>query len=436
MGFFFKRLIPAALMLSSGAAFATNGMLMEGYGPISSGMGGASIAFDNGTAAVMNNPATLGLMKEGTKIEIAVGRLGPSVKSSYGAFSADSSATAFYMPAVGYIRKNGVFTYGVGAFAQGGMGAEYGADSFLALGSGQNVRSEVGVMRVVAPLAYEVQSNLIVAGTLDLVRTSMDLKMAVAGDMLASMVKSCSGGACAGLGGLGSSDWGRFDFSDNSSFSGAASNYGVAAKLGLVYQVSPEINVGAIYHSQTFTGDLKTDSTDATLSMNSGFSDSGKVTIKDFEMPSTFGVGAAWTPMAKLMVAADYRRINWSSVMEAFKMNYSGSSMVSSLDVEMTQKWEDQNIFALGAGYEVMDELTLRAGLSLGNNPVPDAYVNPLFPATIKNHYNVGAGYIVGQSGVINGSLTYAPEVSVNSGMGPTIKHSQMNIQLMYTYNY
>jgi long-chain fatty acid transport protein len=33
-------------------------MNMEGYGPIACGMGGACMAFDNGTAAVMNNPAT------------------------------------------------------------------------------------------------------------------------------------------------------------------------------------------------------------------------------------------------------------------------------------------------------------------------------------------------------------------------------------------
>ena len=37
-------------------------MNMEGYGPIATGMGGASMAYDNGTAAVINNPATLGLM--------------------------------------------------------------------------------------------------------------------------------------------------------------------------------------------------------------------------------------------------------------------------------------------------------------------------------------------------------------------------------------
>ena len=34
-----------------GSPYPTNGMNVEGYGPIASGMGGASMAYDNGNAA-------------------------------------------------------------------------------------------------------------------------------------------------------------------------------------------------------------------------------------------------------------------------------------------------------------------------------------------------------------------------------------------------
>jgi hypothetical protein len=50
----------ASVMVST-TVYATNGMNLEGYG-LRYGMGGASMAYDNGTAAMMNNPATLGLM--------------------------------------------------------------------------------------------------------------------------------------------------------------------------------------------------------------------------------------------------------------------------------------------------------------------------------------------------------------------------------------
>ena len=44
----------ALLSLAPFSALATNGMNLEGYGPIALGMGGTSFAFDNGTAAVIN----------------------------------------------------------------------------------------------------------------------------------------------------------------------------------------------------------------------------------------------------------------------------------------------------------------------------------------------------------------------------------------------
>ena len=56
--------ILAAGLLLAPAAFATNGMNLEGYGPVAHAMGGASMAHDNGSAAMMNNPATLGLLDQ------------------------------------------------------------------------------------------------------------------------------------------------------------------------------------------------------------------------------------------------------------------------------------------------------------------------------------------------------------------------------------
>ena len=61
-----QQLFVAFTLLASPCAFATNGMFLEGMGPESTGMGGAAQAVDNGTAAMVNNPATLGLMASGS----------------------------------------------------------------------------------------------------------------------------------------------------------------------------------------------------------------------------------------------------------------------------------------------------------------------------------------------------------------------------------
>ena len=71
-------------LMSAAQVWATNGMNLEGYGPIALGAGGASYAYDNGLAAVMNNPATLALAADGRRADLALGYLGPNVNSSFG----------------------------------------------------------------------------------------------------------------------------------------------------------------------------------------------------------------------------------------------------------------------------------------------------------------------------------------------------------------
>ena len=91
-----------ALALVAGipsAALATNGMNLEGYGPISAGMGGTAYGFQVGTAAMMNNPATLGFFADGYHLDLALGYLGPRIESTVttqmGPMSAESESKSF-----------------------------------------------------------------------------------------------------------------------------------------------------------------------------------------------------------------------------------------------------------------------------------------------------------------------------------------------------
>jgi long-chain fatty acid transport protein len=74
--------------------------------------------------------------------------------------------------------------------------------------------------------------------------------------------------------------------------------------------------------------------------------------------------------------------------------------------------------------------------VNLANNPIPDAYVNPLFPATIKEHYTLGAGYAFSKVSEVNASYVHAPKVTVTSPAGYAIDHAQNNWQLMYSHRF
>ena len=146
------------------------------------------------------------------------------------------------------------------------------------------------------------------------------------------------------------------------------------------------------------------------------------------------------------MIAADYKRINWSGVMKDFRMTFSTGSDFA--DFKISQNWEDQNVLMIGASCRVTDFLTLRFGGNFANNPVPNNRVNPLFPATVRNQYTVGFGYLLSRQSGIDFSLAYAPKVTVTgtqtvdvpySGApdnATTITHSQINWQLQYGYHF
>lgn len=466
-----------ASVVGSTTVFATNGMNLEGYGPIATGMGGASMAYDNGDAAMMNNPATLGLMPQGDRLDVALGYLGPNVKAtSDTGQSSTSSGNAYYMPAFGWVRKSGQMSYGLGMFSQGGMGTEFSADSFLAQGSGEKVRTEVSVGRVLVPIAYEVNKDLSVGGSIDYVWAGMDLKMALTGmqffnmaglDQRPGAVQHQYGNASGTmldsflnimpmLNAGGPVNWARFDFSDSSAFTGKAKGTGFGGKLGGVYKVNNELSIGAAYHSKTALSDLETKGATVSFNVNMAAGGpaqtiplTGKMQVKDFNWPQMAAIGLAYQASDNLMIVADYKWINWAAVMKEFKMTFTvddGQSGMASafnntvLDASMDQKWKDQNVIMIGAGYKLNPEWIVRAGINYANNPIPDTYLNALFPAIEKTHVMVGAGYIISKATTIDASFTYAPEVKATSGAGApegaTVTHSQTNAQVMYSYRF
>ena len=429
-----------------GTAHATNGMNMEGYGPIATGMGGAATAYDNGTAAMANNPATLQLAPVGHRVDGAIGVLGPDVSTTIGSYPTDASAgTSYVMPAVGWTKTTDKMTWGIGMFAQGGMGTEYGASSMLALGSdGQAMRSELGVGRLIFPLAYRVNDKLTVGGSFDYVWAGLDMAMATSTQRLGAMV---TGGTMASSvpGMMTGATAGRIAFSDSNDFTGAAKGTGWGGKLGMTYALSDQVSVGASYHTETQLSDMTTGTNAASFSMNNSVVDTGKISVNNFQWPATTAVGMRWAASSKLSVVADLKHIAWASVMKNFNMTYTSAASGATLDFALPQNWKDQTVTMIGAAYRVNDQTTVRGGVNLASNPIPSDLTHPLFPAIIKTHYTLGLGHQIDQASSVDFSLTIAPKVTVTNNSGASlaspepamaISHSQTNFQLMYSYRY
>ncbi|HPE62177.1 MAG TPA: outer membrane protein transport protein [Thiolinea sp.] len=463
--------------LLSSAAFATNGMLMEGYGPESTGMGGVATAIHNGNAGMANNPATLTQMADGeSRLDVSIGNLRPAVDAAFAAMPAipvaESGGDSYIMPAAGWVRKTGQFSYGVGVYSQGGMGTEYDKNSFLGSGTGVGARSEVGIGSVIVPVAYEVSPALSIGGTVEYVWGGLDMQMGMpimnangptagsfadfstgfggaqvlgsaSGNLLDSMAPMLMGMTPAQMQGTSA----VFDFSNSSDFTGQADGSGIGARIGATYKATPQLTLGASYRTKTNMSDLKGDGSMKLVDMASGTAlpsatIPGKYTIRDFQFPDVASIGMAYQLNERTTFGLDYSRINWSGVMDQFRLSFTADSNVpglggQSVDVALKQQWKDQNVIKLGVAHKVNDRLTVRAGANLARNPVPDAYLNPLFPAIVENHFTTGFTYGLSKQSDLSASLAIAPEVEqTNSNTGIQSTHSQTNFQLMYSQRF
>ena len=339
-------------------------------------------------------------------------------------------------------------------------------------------RSEVSVGRLIFPLVFQPNSAWRVGGSVDIVWAGMDLQMAMnqaqfmnlttpgkqnigtaSGTLATGFGQAFQGGAITEL------HYAYFDFSDDSKITGKAKGYGAAGKLGVTFQPMPALTLGATYHSKTSLSDLET--TDAKMSMSikadpsmlagnapTGQVDmtvplTGKMTVVNFQWPDTYGIGASWKATDKLMFAGDIKRINWSGVMKNFTMKFEADNVTSNggfagkvLDATLYQDWSDQTVVALGGALEVVPGMTLRAGYNHASNPIPDKYLNALFPAIIEDHVTFGAG-LQGKCSSFDMSVTRALKTeATNPGIqseglpSVTSEHSQLSWQLMYSYKF
>ncbi len=478
----------AALSLAVPAiAQATNGMDMEGYGPVATAMGGASMAYNNGTAAMMNNPATIGMMAEGTRLDLAFGFLGPDVEVSAAGQNLESDGTAYFMPAVGWAQKSGRLSYGLGLYGQGGMGTEYDASSFLGnpaapagVQSNLNNRTELSVGRVILPVTYDVNERLVLGGSLDFVWAGLDLRMAMSeaafldlatpgvqtigtagGSLLTAFTSLYSpGNPVVGQPDVQRINHAAFDYSNGSRFSGEAKATGFAGKLGAVFKINDKLSVGAAYHSETSLGDIKTDNAKIRMGINTDmlsegtYQDieipvTGDIAVKDFQWPATYAVGLAYQASDDLMLAADIKHIDWSSTMQSFVMEFRAHQNQANplaagfggttLDTELFQRWDDQKVYSIGGAYDVNEQLTLRAGFNYAANPVPGQYLNALFPATVEKHITAGFGYHFSEDRFLDFSIQRGLSADLrNPGNGSTIPaldsaHAQVSWQVIYT---
>jgi len=420
--------LPLGLLLTAGAAQATNGYFSHGYGLKASGMGGAATALAQDSFGGANNPANM--VWAGSRMDMGLtwfrptrdaersGALMPTLNGRV-----ESDRENWLMPELGYNKMiNPDLSLGVSVYGNGGMNTTYPQGSFNCGGGAANLLCGSGTLGV----------NM--------------MQLVVAPTVSYKLNEQHSVGASALLGYQRFSVQGIQSFDNAPGFPpftgapGSVTNrgtdtaFGAGVRVGYMGRLSDKVSVGASYASKVRMGKFD--------KYQGLFAGGG-----DFDVPSNYSVGVAFTPNPDWTFALDYGRINYSDVASVGNASMPLAPLGAPNGPGFG--WRDINVVKLGVAWKMNNQWTLRAGYNRGDNPIRPADVtfNILAPGVVTTHYTAGFTYAMDKDSEITGALMVAPRQSVsgaslfNGFMGgaagnETIRMRQMSVGLGYSMKF
>lgn len=452
--------IVGALMIS--AAQATNVFSLEGYGAMSRSMGSTGVALDLGTAALMNNPATLTLATSredafrigmsGEKPEKAFRRVlegGINVGTAqlYGTnlatgetmkASKDSLLHAAYAsaPEFGYLQRWDRVTLAFGGFVQAGLVGTVGNTSFMSrvgdrndVETGRPTDAKFFVLRFPVGISVDVTDRLSLGASLDPMVSGINFGMSAHRDQLESLASS---GRLSGSPGLiatlnlmnaaGFTDGVWVGAHRSGDLNSALFGRGYGGKLGLLYALTPRTNIGLAYRMKSRLSDMEGPGTIVvyhhTPLVEGPIELQGRMRLENLQMPREITVGVAHRVDDRLLFSVDFTRAYWSEVFKDINARFSieaGTGIGSRFQgdffgVSLPQNFRDVSILAFGAEFRASDRWSIRGGVSVSNQPLPDGTMLALVPPIVTRHAMAGFAYQVTRKDVVSFAYSHAFE--------------------------
>lgn len=405
------QLLPLALFVSllSSMAYATTGYFMHGYGVKAQGNAGTSIAQFQDALTIANNPAGLSWM--GDRVDV-----GATI------FSPDRSAqiSGNQMPQ-GYPNANGNYdgngrqyfvlpelavnhqvndqvALGLAIYGNGGMNTGYKQNPYAAFGNQGAAGVDLTQVFISPAVSWKYAKNQ---------------SIGVATNILYQRFEARGIGAFAGYSQDG----------QNLSNRGKDDATGIGARIGWTGQFFDDrLTLGATYSSKINADRFK--------KYQGLFAEQG-----DFDVPESYGIGAAVKVTPKLTVVADVQRINYSdvdSVGHSFDVAQLQQGHVFGSDNGPGFGWDDINVYKVGVSYQAHPKLTLRAGYSHNDQPIRDSevFLNVLAPGVVRDHLSVGAMYNIDPHQEISVAYTHALEDEVKGPISPAFGGGEAKLQM------
>lgn len=356
-----------ALAGLSGSAFATNGYFSHGVGMKAKGMAGVGIALPQDSLAAGSNPA--GMVLVGDRLDVGIDWFSPDRHAEIvgngigldGRYKGNGKDN-FLIPEFGYNKMLGWdMAVGVSMYGNGGMNTKYKTSPFAAGGLGFFGGTNPGGVNLeqlfITP-TFAMRLNK---------QHSVGVSIVIAHQRFAADGLQAFNGFSASPANV--SNTGGYDKDTN-----------VGLRLGWNWQVNDALTLGLTYGSKIKGefGDHK-----------GLFAEQG-----GFDIPENYGIGIAYKVTPQLTLAADIQQIN-------FSQTDSVGNKVDCLFVGACQLganngagfgWDDVTAYKLGVSYDFSKNLTLRAGYSTTDQPIPKSqtFFNILAPAVVEDHVTLG----------------------------------------------
>lgn len=371
--------------LGSAPAWATYGYFAQGYGAQSEGLAGATIAYPKDSLALATNPASAAFLGDRVDIsaDLFIPRRGASIVGNAAgpnqSFSG-SGVNNFLIPQIGYTHGLGNdWSIGIAAYGNGGMNTAYKSSPFARFGATGEAGVNLEQLFVSPTIAYRIADG-----------QSIGISFNVAYQLFKA----------EGIGLFGNSSTNPAALSNN----GTDHAFGYGTRIGYQGQLTDDLTVGAFWQSKTYSGRFK--------KYSGLFAGQGS-----FDVPSSYGVGAAYKVTSDLDAVIDLERIEFSdvpSVGNALSQLFAGNPFGSSAGPGFG--WRDANVVKLGLNYALSPQWQIRGGWGYTTQPVPKSqtFLNILAPGVVQHHITGGATWTSDGGTELSGALTYAPPTVVD----------------------
>lgn len=401
------------LAIFSSATHATTGYFMHGYGVKAQGNAGTSIANFNDALTIASNPA--GLSWVGQQVNVGATVFAPDRSSNIqdspqanGEYDANGREY-FVIPEVAYSHLvNDQIAVGFAIYGNGGMNTSYKQSPFEKYGSTGPAGVNLSQVFFSPAVAWKYAPNQSVAVASNIMYQQFEAKGI---DGFAQLSQDSS----------------------NLSNRGKDSSTGIGFKLGWSGQFfDDQLTLGAKYSSKVKAGTF--DKYRGLFAENGGF-----------DVPESYGVGAAFKLTPALTLAADVERINYSDIASV------GNPLNLTQPLGTAQGagfgWQDINIYKVGATYQATPKLSLRAGYSHNDQPIKadQTFLNILAPGVVQDHLSLGATWLIDTHQDVSIAYTHALEKEVKGqnsipanfgGGNANLKMNQNILGLAYSYKF